>query len=51
LAALVEAIVSKDDVMPVQIRREDEVFRMIVGVVMVAAIVFGVLELMNVIHV
>ena len=37
--------------MPVQARSEKEVFRIVVGVLMVAAILFGVLELMNVIHV
>jgi hypothetical protein len=37
--------------MPVQARREDEIFRIIVGVWMVAAILFGLLELMDVIHV
>ena len=37
--------------MPVQARSENEVFRIVVGVLMVAAILFGVLELMNVIHV
>jgi hypothetical protein len=31
--------------------REDEVFRMVVGVLMVASILFGLLELMDVIHV
>jgi hypothetical protein len=37
--------------MPFQARREDEIFRIIVGVWMVAAILFGLLELMDVIHV
>ena len=37
--------------MPVQTRREDEVFRIIAGVLMVGSILFGLLELMNVIHV
>jgi hypothetical protein len=32
--------------MPVQTKREDEVFRMVAGVLMVAAILFGLLELM-----
>jgi hypothetical protein len=37
--------------MPVRTMREDEVFRMVVGVLMVASILFGLLELMDVIHV
>jgi hypothetical protein len=37
--------------MPVQIRSENDVFRLVVGVLMVAQILFGLLELMNVIHV
>jgi hypothetical protein len=37
--------------MPVQARREEEVFRIVVGVLMVASILFGLLELMDVIHV
>lgn len=37
--------------MPFQVRREDEVYRVVVGVLMVAAILFGLLELMDVIHV
>jgi hypothetical protein len=32
-------------------RREDEIFRMAAGTLMVLAILFGVLELLNVIHV
>jgi hypothetical protein len=37
--------------MPVQTKREDEVFRMVAGVIMVAAILFGIMELMDVIHI
>jgi hypothetical protein len=37
--------------MPVQTRSESDVFRIVVGVLMVASILFGVLELMDVIHV
>ena len=37
--------------MPVETKREDKIFRMVAGVMMVAAILFGVLELMNIIHI
>jgi hypothetical protein len=37
--------------MAVETRREDDVFRMVAGVLMVALIVFGVLELFDVIRV
>jgi hypothetical protein len=37
--------------MPVQTNRENDIFRMVAGVMMVAAILFGVLELMDVIHI
>ena len=34
--------------MPVETKREDEIFRMVAGVVMVVLILFAVMELMNV---
>jgi len=37
--------------MPVETKREDEIFRMVVGVVMVVLILFGVMELMNIVHI
>jgi hypothetical protein len=37
--------------MPIGTKREDDIFRMVVGTVMVLAILFGVLELADVIHV
>jgi hypothetical protein len=37
--------------MPVRARGEEDVFRIIVGILMVASIMFGLLELMDVIHV
>ena len=37
--------------MPVETKREDEIFRMVAGVVMVVLILFGVMELMNIVHV
>jgi len=37
--------------MPVETKREDEIFRMVAGVVMVVFILFGVMELMNIVHI
>jgi hypothetical protein len=37
--------------MPVETKREDEIFRMVAGVVMVVLILFGVMELMNIVHI
>ena len=37
--------------MPVETKREDEIFRMVAGVVMVVLILFGVRELMNIVHI
>ena len=37
--------------MPVETKREDEIFRMVAGAVMVVAILFGVMELMNIVHI
>jgi hypothetical protein len=35
----------------VQSKREDDIFRMVAGAIMVSAILFGMLELFDVIHV
>jgi len=37
--------------MPVQTKRENDIFRMVAGVIMVSAILFGVLELMDVVRI
>jgi len=37
--------------MPVETNRENEIFRMVAGIMMVGAILFGVMELMNIVHV
>jgi hypothetical protein len=37
--------------MPVETNRENEIFRMVAGVMMVVAILFGVMELMNIVHI
>jgi hypothetical protein len=37
--------------MAIGTRREDDIFRMVVGTVMVLLILFGVLELADVIHI
>jgi len=37
--------------MPIDSKREGEVFRLIAGTMMVVLILFGVLELFNVVHI
>ena len=37
--------------MAIQVKSEADIFRLVVGAMMVLAIVFGMLELMDVIHV
>ena len=37
--------------MPVQTKQENDIFRMVAGVIMVSAILFGVLELMDVVRI